>query len=39
MSIASRDATPPLDLFEIEESLLKQRKSAKEKDFLAFIDY
>ncbi len=29
---------PPFDLFEIEESLLKQRKAAKEKDYLAFIE-
>jgi DNA-binding GntR family transcriptional regulator len=31
-------ASPPFDLFEIEESLLKQRKSAKEKDYLAFME-
>ena len=31
-------ASPPFDLFEIEESLLKQRKAAKEKDYLAFIE-
>ncbi len=29
---------PPFDLFEIEESLLKQRKAAKEKDYLAFME-
>jgi len=31
-------ASPPLDLFEIEESLLKQRKAAKEKDYLEFME-
>ena len=31
-------ASPPFDLFEIEESLLKQRKSAKEKDYLIFME-
>jgi DNA-binding GntR family transcriptional regulator len=31
-------ASPPFDLFEIEESLLKQRKSAREKDYLAFME-
>jgi DNA-binding GntR family transcriptional regulator len=31
-------ASPPYDLFEIEESLLKQRKAAKEKDYLAFME-
>ena len=31
-------ASPPHDLFEIEESLLKQRKAAKEKDYLAFME-
>jgi DNA-binding GntR family transcriptional regulator len=31
-------ASPPFDLFEIEESLLKQRKAAKEKDYLAFME-
>ena len=30
--------SPPFDLFEIEESLLKQRKAAKEKDYLAFME-
>ena len=32
------NASPPLDLFEIEESLFKQRKAAKEKDYLAFME-
>jgi DNA-binding GntR family transcriptional regulator len=32
------EASPPFDLFEIEESLLKQRKAAKEKDYLAFME-
>jgi DNA-binding GntR family transcriptional regulator len=32
------NASPPLDLFEIEESLLKQRKAAKEKNYLAFME-
>lgn len=31
-------ASPPYDLFEIEESLLKQRKAAKEKNYLAFME-
>jgi DNA-binding GntR family transcriptional regulator len=31
-------ASPPFDLFEIEEALLKQRKAAKEKDYLAFME-
>jgi len=31
-------AYPPFDLLEIEESLLKQRKAAKAKDFLAFME-
>ena len=31
-------ASPPFDLFKIEESLLKQRKSAREKDYLAFME-
>lgn len=31
-------ASPPFDLFEIEESLLKQRKAAKEKDYPAFME-
>ena len=31
-------ASPPFDLFGIEESLLKQRKAAKEKDYLAFME-
>ncbi len=31
-------ASPPFDLFEIEESLFKQRKAAKEKDYLAFME-
>jgi DNA-binding GntR family transcriptional regulator len=30
-------ASPPFDLFEIEESLLQQRKTAKQKDYLAFM--
>jgi DNA-binding GntR family transcriptional regulator len=29
---------PPFDLFEIDESLLKLRKTAKEKDYLAFME-
>ena len=32
------NASPPLDLFEIEESLLNQRKAAKHKDYLAFME-
>ena len=32
------EASPAFDLFEIEESLLKQRKAAKEKDYLAFME-
>lgn len=32
------NASPPLDLFEIEESLFKQRKAAKEKDYPAFME-
>jgi DNA-binding GntR family transcriptional regulator len=32
------NASPPLDLFEIEESLFKQRKAAKEKNYLAFME-
>jgi DNA-binding GntR family transcriptional regulator len=32
------NASPPFDLFEIEESLFKQRKAAKEKDYLAFME-
>jgi DNA-binding GntR family transcriptional regulator len=31
-------ASPPFDLFEIEEALLKQRKAAKEKDYFAFME-
>lgn len=31
-------ASPPFDLFEIEEALLKQRKAAKEKDYHAFME-
>ena len=31
-------ASPPFDLFDIEESLLKQRRAAKEKDYLAFME-
>jgi DNA-binding GntR family transcriptional regulator len=31
-------ASPPLDLFAIEESLLKQRKAAKEEDYFAFME-
>ena len=31
-------ASPPLDLFEIEESLLSQRKAVKQKDYLAFME-
>jgi len=31
-------ASPPLDLFEIEESLLNQRKAAKQKNYLAFME-
>ena len=30
--------SPPFDLFEIEESLLKQRKAVKQKDYLAFME-
>ena len=30
--------SPPFDLFDIEESLLKQRRAAKEKDYLAFME-
>ncbi len=32
------EASPPFDLFEIEESLLKQRRAAKQKDYLAFME-
>ena len=32
------NASPPFDLFEIEESLLNQRKAAKQKDYLAFME-
>ena len=32
------NASPPLDLFEIEESMFNQRKAAKEKDYLAFME-
>jgi DNA-binding GntR family transcriptional regulator len=31
-------ASPPLELFEIEESLLQQRKAAKQKDYTAFME-
>jgi DNA-binding GntR family transcriptional regulator len=31
-------ASPPLDLFEIEESLLNQRKAAKHKNYLEFME-
>jgi len=31
-------ASPPFDLFEIEEALLSQRKAAKQKDYLAFME-
>ena len=31
-------ASPPLDLFEIEESLLNQRKAAKQRNYLAFME-
>ncbi|UCD81574.1 MAG: GntR family transcriptional regulator [Desulfobacterales bacterium] len=31
-------ASPPFDLFEIEESLLKQRKAAKDEDYLGFME-
>ena len=31
-------ASPPFDLLEIEESLLEQRKAAKQKDYIAFIE-
>jgi DNA-binding GntR family transcriptional regulator len=31
-------ASPPFDLFEIEESLLSQRKAVKQKDYLAFME-
>jgi len=32
------NTSPPFDLFEIEESLLKQRRAVKEKDYLTFMD-
>jgi len=32
------DTTPPFDLFEVEESLLNQRKAVKQKDYLAFME-
>ncbi len=32
------ETSPPFDLFEIEESLLRQRRAAKEKDYLAFME-
>ena len=32
------NASPRLDLFEIEESMFKQRIAAKEKDYLAFME-
>jgi DNA-binding GntR family transcriptional regulator len=31
-------ASPPFDLFEIEEALLSQRKVVKQKDYLAFME-
>jgi DNA-binding GntR family transcriptional regulator len=31
-------ASPPFDLFEIEESLLLQKKTAKQKDYTAFME-
>lgn len=31
-------ASPPLDFFQIEESLFMQRKTVKEKDYLAFME-
>ena len=31
-------ASPPFDLFEIEESLLHQRKAVKQEDYLAFME-
>ncbi len=31
-------ASPPFDLFEIEESLLNQRKAVKKKDYFAFME-
>lgn len=31
-------ASPPVDLFEIEESLLKQRKAVNEKDYPAYME-
>lgn len=31
-------ASPPFDLFEIEESLLRQRKAAKDEDYVAFME-
>jgi DNA-binding GntR family transcriptional regulator len=31
-------ASPPFELFEIEQSLLNQRKAAKYKDYLAFLE-
>ena len=30
--------SPPFDLFEIEESLLNQRKAVKQKDYIAFME-
>jgi DNA-binding GntR family transcriptional regulator len=30
--------SPPFDLFEIEESLLNQRKAVRQKDYLAFME-
>ena len=32
------EASPPFDLLEIEESLLQQRKTAKAKNYLAFME-
>jgi len=31
-------ASPPFDLFEIEEALLSQRKAVKQRDYLAFME-
>jgi DNA-binding GntR family transcriptional regulator len=31
-------ASPPFDLFEIEEALFKQRKASKERNYLAFME-
>ncbi|MDM8540027.1 GntR family transcriptional regulator [Desulfococcaceae bacterium HSG9] len=32
------DTTPPFDLFEVEESLINQRKAVKQKDYLSFME-